>query len=115
MTPINININQGGYEMKVLGARCIVREEKLDEATKSGIVIPGRDKVQTNRGTIIAVGSGAILENGVKIPMEVAVGDRVIYTSFSGTPIVTSNKDHNETFIILNERDILAVLDNTDK
>lgn len=100
--------------MRVLGARCIVQEEKLEEATKSGIVIPGRDKVQTNRGKVISVGSGALLENGTKVPMEVKVGDRVIYTSFSGTPIVTGDKNV-ESFVVLNERDILAILDDSDK
>lgn len=100
--------------MRVLGARCIVQEEKLEEATKSGIVIPGRDKVQTNRGKVISVGSGALLENGTKVPMEVKVGDRVVYTSFSGTPIVTGDKN-TESFVILNERDILAILDDSDK
>lgn len=101
--------------MKVLGARCIIKEDKLEEATKSGIVIPGRDKMQTNRGTVIAVGKGALLENGVRVPMEVKEGDRVIYTSFSGTPITTGSKEKAQEFIILNERDILAVLDDTDK
>lgn len=100
--------------MRVLGARCIVQEEKLEESTKSGIVIPGRDKVQTNRGKVISVGSGALLENGTKVPMEVKVGDRVVYTSFSGTPIVTGDKNA-ESFVILNERDILAILDDSDK
>ena len=96
--------------MKVLGARCLVQEEKLQEKTSTGIIIPGRDKAQTNRGKIISVGDGAILEDGTKVPMEVKVGDRVIYASFAGTPVASGNKN-DEIFIVLNERDILCVLD----
>lgn len=96
--------------MKVLGARCLVKEEKLQEKTSTGIIIPGRDKVQTNRGTVIAVGTGAILENGTKVPMEVEVGARVVYASFAGTPVASGSKN-DEVFIVLNERDILCVLE----
>lgn len=95
--------------MKVFGARCIVKEDKLSETTKSGIIVPGRDEQQTNRGTVIAVGNGALLENGVRVPMDIKVNDRVVYTAFSGTPIVVDNT--KETYIILNERDILAVIE----
>lgn len=96
--------------MKVLGARCIVKEEKLTDKTSSGIIIPGRDKLQTNRGTVIAVGNGAILENGTKVPMEVKVGDKIVYASFAGTPVATSSNE-DDIFIVLNERDILCVLE----
>lgn len=93
--------------MRVLGARCIVKEEKNDNKTKSGILIQGQDKEPTYRGKIIAVGDGALLENGQVIPMKVNVGDRVIYTAFSGSPIEVDG----EEYVILNERDILCVLD----
>lgn len=96
--------------MRVFGARCIVREAKLDERTAGGIVIPGREKQSTNRGEVIAVGNGAMLDNGTRVPMDVKVGDTVIYTSFSGTPVVSEGKQA-ETLVILNERDVLAVLD----
>lgn len=94
--------------MRVFGARCIVKEAKKESnKTSSGIVIPGSDKEPTYRGKVIAVGQGAILENGQRVPMDVKVDDEVIYTAFSGTPIETKEG----TFIILNERDILAVVD----
>ena len=94
--------------MKVFGARCIVKEEKKESnKTTSGIIIPGLEKEPTYTGSVVAVGQGAMLETGVRVPMDVKVGDRIIYTAFSGTPI---EKD-GETFIILNERDILCVLD----
>lgn len=96
--------------MKVLGARCIVKEEKLTEKTTGGIFIPGRDKLQTNRGVVISVGDGAILENGMKVPMEVKIGDKIVYASFAGTPIATDGKE-DDVFIVLNERDVLAIID----
>lgn len=95
--------------MKVFGARCIVEEIKQGETTKSGIVLPGADKEPTYRGIVIAVGDGALLENGTKVPMDVKEGDEIVYTTFSGSPI--KDETSGKTFLILNERDILAVLD----
>lgn len=95
--------------LKVLGARCVVLEDKLEEKTSSGIVIPGREKEPTFRGTVVAVGDGALLETGVRVTVEeqgIKVGDRVIYTNFSGSPILTNN----ETFVVLNCRDIIAII-----
>lgn len=94
--------------MKVFGARCIVKEQKKENnKTTSGIVIPGSEKEPTYQGTVIACGQGAMLDNGTRVPMDIKVGDKVIYTAFSGTPV----EDNDETFLILNERDILCVLD----
>lgn len=93
--------------MKVFGARCIVKEEKQEAKTASGIIVPGKDKEPTYIGTIISVGDGAILENGQKVKMEVKIGDRIVYTTFSGSPI----KNGDDEFLILNERDILCILE----
>lgn len=95
--------------IKVFGARCIVAEERLEETTSSGIVIPGRDKEQTNIGTVLVVGDGAMLDNGTKVPMYVKPGDRVMYASFAGTPVVS--KDTDEHLLILNERDLLCIVE----
>lgn len=94
--------------MRVFGARCIVKElKKESNKTQSGIIVPGSDKEPTFTGTVIAVGQGALLDNGTRVPMDVKVGDKVVYTNFSGTPII----DKGETYLVLNERDILCVLD----
>lgn len=92
--------------LKVLGARCVVKEKKNTEETSSGIIVPGREKEPTYVGEVIAVGNGAMLENGERVPMDIKVGDTVVYTTFSGSPI----KYHDEELIILNERDILCVI-----
>lgn len=93
--------------IKVLGARCIVKEDKLEEKTSSGLIIPGRDKVPTNRGVIVGVGDGAMLDDGTKVPMPVKEGDTVVYANFAGSPIEVDGV----VYIILNERDILCVVE----
>lgn len=87
-------------------ARCIVEEFKNTDKTASGIIVTGMSKEPTYRGRVIATGDGALLENGQKVPMDIKVGDEVIYTTFSGSPVKYGDKE----YIILNERDILAVV-----
>ena len=100
-----MNVNK----IRINGARILVKEEKLSSELSSGIIMPGREKQQTNKGKVLAVGDGAMLENGTKIPVAVSVGETVIYSSFSGSPI-KENPDDEDTYLILNERDILCVL-----
>lgn len=97
-------------KVRINGARVLVKEHKLSDETASGIVVPGREKQQTNKGTVLVVGDGSMLENGTKIPVAVNVGETVIYSSFSGSPIKV-NQDDNDTYLILNERDILCVVE----
>ena len=97
-------------KIRINGARVLVKEEKLSQELASGIIMPGREKQQTNRGKVLVVGDGAILENGTKIPVGVSVGETVIYSSFSGSPI-KENADDEDTYLILNERDILCVVE----
>lgn len=94
--------------MKVLGARCIVKEiKRQDNKTSAGIILPGAEKEPTYTGIVVGVGDGALLDNGMKVPMQVKEGDKVIYTTFSGSPVSVDD----ETFLILNERDILCILE----
>ena len=97
-------------KIRINGARVLIKEEKLSEATSSGIVIPGREKQQTNKGMVLVVGDGAMLENGTKIPVQVKVGETVIYSSFSGSPVKVNAEDE-DVYLILNERDILCVIE----
>lgn len=93
--------------MRVIGSRLIVKEEKNSNKTTAGIVVKGKDKEPTYRGEVIAVGNGALLENGTRVPMEVNVGDKILYAAFSGSPISVDGTE----YIILNERDLLCILD----
>lgn len=97
-------------KIRINGARILVKEERLSDATSSGIIMPGREKQQTNKGTVLVVGDGAMLENGTKVPVQVKVGDTVIYSSFSGSPIKQDINDE-DIYLILNERDILCVIE----
>jgi chaperonin GroES len=97
-------------KIRINGSRILVKEEKLSETTTSGIIMPGRDKQQTNKGKVLVVGDGAMLENGTKVPVAVEVGETVIYSSFSGSPIKVNDSDE-DTYLILNERDILCIVE----
>ncbi|MFH2033231.1 MAG: co-chaperone GroES [Candidatus Margulisiibacteriota bacterium] len=88
-----------------LGDRVIIKQGEAEEKTKSGIVLPDTAKEKPQEGTVIAVGSGRVLDNGTKVPLEVKVGDKVLYSKYGGTEV----KVEGEEYIILQERDILAV------
>lgn len=94
----------------VNGARVLVKEQRLNKEVGSGIVLPGREKEHTNQGIVLAVGNGAMLEDGTIVPVNVKVGEKVMYTAFSGSPIVFEDDNDNEEYryLILNERDILC-------
>lgn len=97
-------------KLRINGARILVKEDKLGDKTSGGIIVPERKKQQTNRGKVILVGDGAMLENGTKVPVNIKVGETVIYSSFSGSPIKENEKDEDE-YLILNERDVLCVIE----
>lgn len=95
----------------IKGARVLVKEQILSNELSSGIVLPGREKEHTNQGIVLAVGDGAMLEDGTIIPVGVKVGDKVMYTAYSGNPISKAgdeDEEENVRYLILNERDILC-------
>ncbi|MCR4427949.1 MAG: co-chaperone GroES [Caldiserica bacterium] len=94
--------------LKPLGDRVIVKVLESEERTKAGIVIPDTAKEKPQKGKVIAVGPGRINEeNGQRIPLEVKVGDTIIFAKYGGTEI----KLEGEEYLILSERDILAILE----
>ena len=92
-------------DLKPLADRVLVRPEDTDEALPSGLVIPDTAKEKPQEGTVLAVGPGAYYE-GKRVPMDVGKGDRVLYSKYGGTEV----KVKGEELLILNERDILAVV-----
>lgn len=98
-------------KITVLGARCLIKEVRNNAETNSGILVPGQEKEKTNRGIVLKIGDGAILENGTVVPMKVKPGDFVLYSSFAGSPIKEKEED-DDIYLILNERDILCIYDN---
>ncbi len=92
---------------KPLGERVVLKLVEAEEKTKGGIVLPDTAKEKPQKGEVVAVGSGKVMENGKKAPLEVKAGDKVFFSRYSGTEV----KDGEEKFLIVNERDILAIVD----
>ncbi len=88
-----------------LGDRLIVKPEAQEEKTASGILLPDTAKEKPSEGTVVAVGSGRVLDNGQKVALEVKAGDKVIYSKYGGNEV----KINGEELIILGERDVLAI------
>ena len=88
-----------------LGDRILIRRTEEDEQTTSGgIIIPDTAKEKPQEGEVIAVGTGRLLDNGGRQPMDVAVGDKILFGKYSGTEVTYAN----EELLILREDDILA-------
>jgi chaperonin GroES len=93
--------------IRPVGDRVVVSPALKEEITKSGIVIPDTAKEKPQQGTVVAVGSGRLLDNGDRVPMEIHEGDHVLYAKYGGTEF----KLDGEEYLVLKERDILAILD----
>ena len=93
-------------KIKPLGDKIVVKPISAEQKLASGIVLPDTAQEKPQQGEVLAVGSGRVLDNGTRIPMEVKVGDTVLYSKYGGTEI----KIDEEELLILNERDVHAVL-----
>ena len=83
----------------------MVRANEEENTTSSGIVIPDTAKEKPQEGTVVAVGPGRF-EDGARVPLDVAVGDTVIYSKYGGTEV----KVEGDEYLILSARDVLAVV-----
>ena len=92
--------------IKPLGDRGVVKRLEEEPKTKGGIVLPDTAKEKPQKGKVIAVGTGRVLENGQRVPLEVKEGDIVVFAKYGGTEIEIDG----EEYVILSERDLLAVL-----
>ena len=90
--------------IKPLEDRIVVRPLEAEQTTASGLVIPDTAKEKPQEGEILAVGPGRIDDNGNRVPLDVAVGDKVIYSKYGGTEITVDGED----LLILTGRDVLA-------
>jgi chaperonin GroES len=91
---------------KPLGNRVLIEPIEQDEVTAGGIVLPDTAKEKPQQGMILAVGPGARDEDGKRIPLDVAKGDKVLFAKYSGTEIKVDGKK----YLILREDDILAIV-----
>lgn len=92
--------------IKPLGDRVVIEKLKAMETTKSGIILTGSAKENSEEAIIVAVGPGKFVD-GSKVDMEVKVGDKVLYSKYLGTEVKESGKE----YIILSQDDILAVIE----
>jgi chaperonin GroES len=91
-------------KLQPLGDRVVVKPLPREEITKGGIVLPDTVKEKPQEGKVLAVGPGKMTDDGKRIPLDVKVGDTVIYAKYGGSEI----KENDEELIILRESDILA-------
>ncbi|MFZ7112247.1 MAG: co-chaperone GroES [Desulfatiglandales bacterium] len=94
-------------KIRPLQDRVIVKRVEEEAKTKGGIIIPDTAKEKPVEGKVVAVGGGKVLENGKKQPLEVKVGDRILFGKYAGTDIKIDGEEH----LIMREDDIIAVVD----
>jgi chaperonin GroES len=94
-------------KLKPLGGRVIVEPIEQEEMTAGGIILPETAKEKPQEGKILAAGPGDRDEDGERIPMEVQIGDKVLYAKYAGTEVKVDGKK----LLILKENDILAVVE----
>jgi chaperonin GroES len=93
--------------LKPLGNRVVVEPEEQEEITAGGIVLPETAKEKPQKGNVISVGPGERDEDGKRIPMDVAPGDKVLFAKYAGTEI----KVEGQKLLILKESDLLAIVE----
>ncbi|MBM4177786.1 MAG: co-chaperone GroES [Ignavibacteria bacterium] len=86
--------------------RVLVKPAEAEEVTKGGIIIPDTAKEKPMQGTIVAAGSGKQLDNGTVTPMQVKIGDKVLYGKYAGTEISIDGED----YLIMREADIFGIV-----
>jgi chaperonin GroES len=92
--------------IKPLEDRIVVKATEAETVTASGLVIPDTAKEKPQEGEVLAVGEGRFDDNGNRIPVDVKVGDKVIYSKYGGTEV----KYGGEEYLVLSARDVLAVV-----
>ena len=97
----------GKLKLKPLGGRVIVEPIEQEDMTAGGIILPETAKEKPQEGKILAAGPGDRDEDGERIPMEVQIGDKVLYAKYSGTEVKMDGKK----LLIMRESDILAIVE----
>ncbi|HKC27733.1 MAG TPA: co-chaperone GroES [Jatrophihabitans sp.] len=93
--------------IKPLEDRIVVQANEAETTTASGIVIPDTAKEKPQEGTVVAVGPGRFDEHGNRVPIDVQVGDVVLYSKYGGTEV----KYAGEEYLVLSARDVLAIIE----
>ncbi len=93
-------------KIRPLGGKVLIQRLEAEETTKGGIVLPDSAKEKPQRGTVLALGDGKLLDDGTRGAFQVKKGDVVLFTSYAGTEI----KIGSEEYMLMDESDILAIL-----
>jgi chaperonin GroES len=101
-----VEVDIVSVNIKPLEDRIVVKPLDAEQTTASGLVIPDTAKEKPQEGEVLAIGPGRIDDNGNRVPLDVAVGDKVIYSKYGGTEV----KYSGEEYLILSARDVLAVV-----
>jgi chaperonin GroES len=98
-TEVKVNI-------RPLGDRVVIKPANKEEVSAAGVILPDTAKEKPQKGTIVATGPGKVLENGTRQALEVENGQSVLYAKYAGTEV----KVDGEEYLILSEKDILAIV-----
>ncbi|MDO8462392.1 MAG: co-chaperone GroES [Deltaproteobacteria bacterium] len=94
-------------KIRPLQDRILVKRLEEEEKTKGGIIIPDSAKEKPSEGKVVAVGKGKVLEDGKVAPLDVKVGDKILFSKYSGTEVKLEGDEH----LILKEEDILGIIE----
>jgi chaperonin GroES len=94
-------------KIRPLGEKVLVKRLEAEEKTRGGIVLPDTAKEKPQKGTVLAVGDGKLLDDGSRAKFQVKKGDKVLFASYGGTEV----KVGSEEYLLMDESDILAILD----
>ena len=94
-------------KIRPLGEKVLIKRLEAEERTKGGIVLPDTAKEKPQKGTVLAVGDGKLMEDGTRAKFQVKKGDTVLFASYAGTEI----KIESQEYMLMDESDILAILD----
>ena len=97
---------KAALKIRPLGEKVLIKRLKAEEKTKGGIVLPDTAKEKPQKGTILAVGDGKMLDDGTRGAFQVKKGDQVLFASYAGTEV----KVADEEYMLMDESDILAIL-----
>jgi chaperonin GroES len=101
-----VEVDTVSVNIKPLEDRIVVKPLEAEQTTASGLVIPDTAKEKPQEGEVLAIGPGRIDDHGNRVPLDVAVGDKVIYSKYGGTEV----KYSGDEYLILSARDVLAVV-----
>ena len=93
--------------IKPLEDRIVIKQLEAEQTTASGLVIPDTAKEKPQEGEVVAVGPGRFDDNGNRVPMDVSVGNRVLYSKYGGTEV----KFGQDEYLVLSARDVLAIVE----